>query len=116
MRFFLAVVSVALIAAAVSCSDTSEPGGSSGAALHSIAVEICRELRAEYSLSDKGAAQDFLFITGWNGAQKVVDSAAPGHIVGLQEYSDALDSVCPQTVRSFLGGHSLYGWEYDLTD
>jgi hypothetical protein len=115
MRFFLAVVSIALVAAGISCSSGSSPTITTGPALRSLTTEICRELQSDYSLSDKVAAQRFLLGDGFSGAQKVVDRAEPGHshIVGIREYSDALDSVCPQTVRSFLGGQSLYDWYTD---
>jgi hypothetical protein len=108
MRFLPVVLSAALIAVAVSCSGSSGPA-STRPELHSLAAEICGELKP-YSLAD---GQHFLAVNGLNAAQTVVDRADPGHIVTIQEYSDALDSVCPQTVRRFLGDQSFYDW---LTD
>jgi len=110
---FAVLLSVALIAAALSCSGSSRPD------LHPFAVEICGQLRSDSPLGyqvpgGKPNAPQYL-IDGLEGAQTFADTMDPQHfhLVTIREYSDALDSVCPQTVRRFLGGQSYYDW---LTD
>ena len=94
MRLLLAVMSLALVPAAISCS------GDSGPDLKPLAVEICGESR---SLSP-GAAADLLV----HGMEVALDSGAT-----IEQYSDALAAQCPRTIERFLGTESYRDWMRD---